>query len=282
MPNSTTNYGLLQPLVNNATDSDLWGGYLNTTIGNVDTLFATAIQWQIQLLTTTTTLTAPTAGSTTTGASRILYECNAGSAFPINLPAASTCKWMTVAFKKIDSSANAVTITPNGSDKIDGAASFSLNGQYSYLIIVSDGSASWNIISQTPPSVQSASTTVAGILKTATAAIAAGGVDAATALTSAAFAGNSVLSGNGAYKFPGGFLIQWGSFNTGGASGSVSFPVAFPNAVFQVVATCQSGSPINIVAIDTASPPTTTGFTARTWAFSTGAAATINWIAVGY
>ncbi len=35
MPDTTTNYAFYKPLVNNATDQDLWGGYLNT---NFDTL----------------------------------------------------------------------------------------------------------------------------------------------------------------------------------------------------------------------------------------------------
>lgn len=36
MPNSTTNYSFNKPLVNNATDADLWGGYLNTNWDDVD------------------------------------------------------------------------------------------------------------------------------------------------------------------------------------------------------------------------------------------------------
>lgn len=37
MPNLTTNFGFNQPLVNNATDADLWGAQLNTNWGNLDT-----------------------------------------------------------------------------------------------------------------------------------------------------------------------------------------------------------------------------------------------------
>lgn len=36
MPTSTTNLGLSKPLVNNATDQDLWGGYLNTDLDTLD------------------------------------------------------------------------------------------------------------------------------------------------------------------------------------------------------------------------------------------------------
>lgn len=39
MPNSTTNYSFNKPLVNNATDADLWGGYLNTNWDSADSIF---------------------------------------------------------------------------------------------------------------------------------------------------------------------------------------------------------------------------------------------------
>lgn len=38
MPNVTPNYGFYLPLVNNATDQDLWGGYLNDNFSELDTL----------------------------------------------------------------------------------------------------------------------------------------------------------------------------------------------------------------------------------------------------
>jgi hypothetical protein len=39
MPNSTTNYSFNLPLVNNATDADLWGGQLNSNWTSLDTTF---------------------------------------------------------------------------------------------------------------------------------------------------------------------------------------------------------------------------------------------------
>jgi microcystin-dependent protein len=38
MPTTTTHYGLLKPLVNNPTDQDLWGGYLNENMDTLDTV----------------------------------------------------------------------------------------------------------------------------------------------------------------------------------------------------------------------------------------------------
>ena len=37
MPNTTSNYSLYKPLVNDATDEDLWGGYLNDSMDLIDT-----------------------------------------------------------------------------------------------------------------------------------------------------------------------------------------------------------------------------------------------------
>jgi len=44
MPNSTTNYSFNKPLVNNATDADLWGGFLNTNWDSADSIFNTRSQ----------------------------------------------------------------------------------------------------------------------------------------------------------------------------------------------------------------------------------------------
>ena len=49
--------------------------------------------------------------------------------------------------KKTDNNSNAITITPNGSDKIDGASSYVLNAQYMYVQLMCDASANWYIMS---------------------------------------------------------------------------------------------------------------------------------------
>lgn len=41
MPTLTPNYGFFLPLVNNVTDQDLWGGYLNSNWSSVDTILST-------------------------------------------------------------------------------------------------------------------------------------------------------------------------------------------------------------------------------------------------
>ena len=71
----------------------------------------------------------------------IQADATAG-AFAVTLPAASgTGAVLTI--KKIDSSANAVTITAAGSDKIDGAATAALSTQYKSFTIVDAAAAVW-------------------------------------------------------------------------------------------------------------------------------------------
>lgn len=151
MPTTTTNYGFFLPLVNNATDQDLWGGYLNTDISNFDALLSTAMNFKTVAETATFTAVAPTAGSSTVGNSRSLFLCNATTgAMLANLPtAASAGNGCMMAFKKTDSSTNTVTITPNGTDKIDTASNFTLANQNNWAILVSDGISNWNILSDT-------------------------------------------------------------------------------------------------------------------------------------
>lgn len=55
----------------------------------------------------------------------------------------------------------------------------------------------------------------------------------------------SSVTGNGYYKYPGGLIMQWGAFNTTTNAGTqaVTFPIAFPSAVFSINLTmsCAAG-----------------------------------------
>src|SRR4051812_28137421 len=134
MPTTTTNFGLSKPLVNDATDQDLWGGYLNTDLDSIDTVLLKAFKFTPTTATGTITVSIPTAGTTTLGSSKVLYLCNATSgAFSANLPAAATASGLTVAFKKTDATANAVTLDGNGSETIDGATTFALSAQNDFV-----------------------------------------------------------------------------------------------------------------------------------------------------
>lgn len=60
----------------------------------------------------------------------------------VTLPAASESS-ARISVKKTDSSGNAVTVVPSGSDTIDGATSKSLPNQYDSVEVVSDGESAW-------------------------------------------------------------------------------------------------------------------------------------------
>lgn len=68
-----------------------------------------------------------------------------GGARTVTLPAASSCPGQTFFIKKIDSSANAVTVARAGSDTIDGATSVSLASQYARTQLMSNGSG-WDVL----------------------------------------------------------------------------------------------------------------------------------------
>lgn len=131
MPTLTTNLSLNKPLVANPVDADLWGGYLNT---NMDTLDG-AIYSEASLATTSPVAVAKSAFNTFHKA-----DCTTTS-IVYNIGASTTLGsgWYAH-FKKIDSSTNTVTLTPNGAETIDGATFLTLDKQYQGVTLYSDGS----------------------------------------------------------------------------------------------------------------------------------------------
>ena len=83
--------------------------------------------------------------NTTAGTDSTILVNAASGAVTITLPAAATKTNYFYRIKKIDSSTNTVTVTPNGSDKIDGNATMVIAYQYSCMDLVSNGS-NWYII----------------------------------------------------------------------------------------------------------------------------------------
>ena len=107
-----------------------------------------------------------------------------GGAITVDLPNAAGNGGRTYYIKKTDSSANAITVDPNGAQTIDGATSYSLGNQYDWLLIESDGS-NWTIVSADNVDVideRTAATgvTVDGVLIKDNKVTASGGVDAGT------------------------------------------------------------------------------------------------------
>lgn len=145
----TTNYGLEKPDVNNPDDQDIWGNYLNGDMDELDGLMATAIKFQKSSQTSSFSVASPTTGSASTGDSKKFFLCDATSGNIVaTLPtAASAGDGFTIAFKKMDAIANTITVTANGTEKIDGSTTFTISVQYNFVVLVCDGT-QWNIQSQ--------------------------------------------------------------------------------------------------------------------------------------
>lgn len=79
-----------------------------------------------------------------------LYDCvlivdASGGAVTVTLPSASNAKAQMFVVKRVDSSANAVTVAAQVGETIDGAASVALSTQYERIVIISDGTQWWRI-----------------------------------------------------------------------------------------------------------------------------------------
>lgn len=68
-----------------------------------------------------------------------------GGAVTVTLPAAASNKGLRLVVKKIDASANAVTVDGNSSETIDGAATVSTTTQYDVWRLHCDGAA-WHLL----------------------------------------------------------------------------------------------------------------------------------------
>lgn len=274
MPTLTTNYSLQKPLVNDATDEDLWGDELNDDLDDLDTLLRVGI--------TVAPQASQVIGFTATSSISVkyLYPCDTTSAgFTATLPAASAAaSGATVFIKKTDATSNIVTIGRTGVDTLDGATSLTIETQNGTYGMVSDGVSKWFSICKPSQNIPDASTTVKGIVELATAAEALAGTDTVRAITPDAFAGNKSLASSGYYKFPGGLVVQWGQISSGGsADGSVVFPVAFSSAIYTI--TSGSGAPGGGTC--TFQNATTSGFDYTRRALNVSDTSIAYWMALG-
>lgn len=180
MPNTTTNFTLNKPLVNNATDEDLWGGYLNDNMDTIDTQLKVARDSVSRSISSSDSVVAGDRNKT------LLVSASGGAVTITLIAAATAASGFVVTIKKTDSSGNAVTIDGNASETIDGATTKALSGQYNSVILVCDGS-NWHIQGQvvSATAVASASTTVEGIAELATTAETQTGTDTARVITPA-------------------------------------------------------------------------------------------------
>ena len=186
MSTLTTTYSLIKPGVNDPTDQDLWGGYLNTDLDSLDTLIKTATDHVKRDITTTDTVLI-------TDSNKMLL-CDATSAsFVESLLASATAgDGFSVIIVKTDSTANTVTIDADGSETISGALTYVLSNEGDAVMLSCDGS-NWFITASTATSPD-ASETVKGIAEIATQAEVDGGVDSTRIITSDKLDGHVVQS----------------------------------------------------------------------------------------
>lgn len=90
-------------------------------------------------------LTTKTANFTLTGADTIVLGDATGGTFTLTLPTAVSASGKVYIMRKIDSSANAVSIATTSSQTIDGEAPTTLALQWEYIQVVSDGS-NWQTV----------------------------------------------------------------------------------------------------------------------------------------
>jgi hypothetical protein len=84
--------------------------------------------------------------SFTADANGFFYSCDATSgAIVATLPPAASVSGRVYSFKKTDVSGNAVTVTGNAAETIDGSNTKALSSQYAKTLILSNGT-SWEIL----------------------------------------------------------------------------------------------------------------------------------------
>lgn len=86
-----------------------------------------------------------TAAYTALGTDYVIRADATGAAFTVTLPPAADVKKRTYQVKKVDVSANAVTVDASGAELIDGAATFSLAAAYDAVTLYSNGTG-WDVL----------------------------------------------------------------------------------------------------------------------------------------
>jgi hypothetical protein len=101
----------------------------------------------------------------------------------------------------------------------------------------------------------------------------------ATALANLGFLQS--VSTSGYVKLPGGVVIQWGQANGASSTGTITFPLAFPNACFVALAGDIQATAASVCVIGTTVSGTTTFAYASLNGTTATAPAQFNWIALG-
>lgn len=151
MSTNTTNYGLIKPGVNDPTDQDLWGGYLNSNFDTIDTQMKANADLAAPVSSTKTGNYALVAGDKNT---MIFMDTTSGDLTLTLLDAATAGNGYRVSFKKI-AAGNTLNITGT----IDGTANPSFTEDNTSKAIVSDGT-NWHYEAEFAPAVAGVETII--------------------------------------------------------------------------------------------------------------------------
>jgi len=141
----TPNYSFILPGVNDPSDMDLWGGYLNSNLSAQDTLIKT-ISDQANLA--SPAINPQTSDYTVLVGDKnklITMDATGGNRTVTLLAAATAGSGFRVSVKKIDSTDNTVTVDGNISETIDGELSVIYTDQWDTQTYICNGTA-WFII----------------------------------------------------------------------------------------------------------------------------------------
>ena len=134
MSTLTPNYDLIKPAVNDPTDQDLWGGYLNSNFDIIDTQLLANNKYPMVTKTIDYTVL-------TTDLKTVFLSDATGAEIEYTLPSAVTATaGFSVTFVKIDSTSNNIIITPDGSETINDDVDYRISTQFESVTLVSDGS----------------------------------------------------------------------------------------------------------------------------------------------
>lgn len=189
--------------------------------------------------------TVTATGSLTADQAGLVLVSAAGGNVTLTLPAANGAGGtpLPFTFVRTDTSSNSVTIQRAGSDTIEGQTTLAipLSGR---TTIRSDGTSTWRV-------------------------------------TSEANQGRT-LARPGWYRLPGGLIVQWGVASVGaGATATVTYPVAFPNAALAGAVTPGGASPgtFPVTFNITSAPASASQFQISNNGAGTGA---LDWIVLGH
>ncbi|MBD3610538.1 MAG: hypothetical protein HUJ30_08315 [Gammaproteobacteria bacterium] len=195
----------------------------------------------------------------------VIVDASAGNVV-LNLPAASALKTMPFVIYRQDATANTVTLTPDGTDTVDGSASY-LVQPGARVHFISDGTSDWSRTSAD---------------EATQAEVDAGAVEGKYVSPKKLRFGFSIsLNSNGYIAFPswlGGLILQWGNATVSASSSLlVTLPLAYPTA--NLLALAGDGAAANADGSVAADTLTTTTITLNN---SSTQNSLVYWISIGH